>query len=392
MRYPLIPLSEVLVQDKEYITEVEPRPYPKLSVKLYGKGVVLDEPADGATIRMRRHQLAQPGQVILSEIWGKRGAVGMVPSEGDGALVTSHFFLFDIDESRVLPSYMRWVLAANYFESALADEARGTTGYAAVRPKHLLACKIPLPTLDEQRRIVARIEELAALIEEAQELRAKAREEASVLLQAAYNDVVSSAQAGEFPFRELGQIVERTETRNPSESPDAEFVYVDISSIDTERGLIRAPKAYFGGDAPSRARKVIRTGDILFSMTRPYLKGIAIVPKELDNQICSTGFCVLRPQTDEVDSRWLLHSCRSDHVLGQVTSKMRGSNYPAVSDKDVRSAEIPLPLLDDQRSIAAYLDSLQDQVDELRDLQNATQAELDALLPSVLDRAFKGEL
>jgi len=392
MRYPPIPLSEVLVQDKKYVGELEPRPYPKLSVKLYGKGVVLDEPADGATVRMKYHQLAKPGQVILSEIWAKKGAIGIVPSEGEGALVTSHFFLFDIDESMLFRPYMRWLLAANYFQSALGDEARGTTGYAAVRPSHLLACRIPLPSVDEQRRIVARIDELAALIEEARELRAKARQEASALLQAAYNHVVSSGQAADCPSRELGEIALETETRDPGKSPGAEFVYVEISSVNCERGLIQEPKEYLGADAPSRARRVIRAGDVVFSMTRPYLKGIALVPKQLDNQICSTGFCVLRPRREEVDPRWLLHSCRSDYVVDQVTSRMRGSNYPAVSDEDVRSAKIPLPPLEDQRRIAAYLDSLQDQVDELSALQNAAQAELSALLPSVLDRAFNGEL
>ncbi|MBI3464916.1 MAG: hypothetical protein HY000_17950 [Planctomycetes bacterium] len=94
--WPSVRLGEVLTQHCEYIEAPEPRVYPKLSVKLYGKGVVLDAPADGAALKMKRHQLAKAGQVILSEIWGKKGAVGFVPSEGEGALCTSHFFLFDV--------------------------------------------------------------------------------------------------------------------------------------------------------------------------------------------------------------------------------------------------------------------------------------------------------
>lgn len=391
-KYSLVPLSEVLVQDKEYITELEPRMYPKLSVKLYGRGVVLAGPTDGATVRMKRHQLARPGQVILSEIWAKKGAIGIVPEEGTGALVTSHFFLFDIDQSKLLRPYIGWLLAANYFEPVLSGKARGTTGYAAVRPKQFLECKIPLPPLDEQRRIVAHVGELAALIEEARGLRVKAQEEAGALLQAALNDIFSQADCAGWDFVELGQIVEQTRTRNPTKCPEKEFVYVDISSMDKDKGVIREPKKYLGRDAPSRARRVIQVGDVIFAMTRPYLKGIALVPEELDNQVCSTGFCVLRPRREQVDPRWLLHTCRSDHVVNQVTIKMRGSNYPAVSDKDVKSVEIPLPPLNEQRRIVAYLDDLQSQIDELTALQAATQAELDALLPSVLDKAFRGEL
>jgi len=85
-KWPLVPLGEVLTQYKEYIESPEPKKYPKLSVKLYGKGVIVDSPTDGTTLKMKRHQIAKSGQVILSEIWGKKGAIGFVPPEGEGAL------------------------------------------------------------------------------------------------------------------------------------------------------------------------------------------------------------------------------------------------------------------------------------------------------------------
>ena len=114
-----VPLAHVLKQDTNYVTELEPIIYPKLSVKLYGKGVTLDAPTDGANVRMQRHQFAKPGQVILSEIWAKKGAIGIVPPEGEGALVTSHFFLFDIDEKKVFQEFISWLLKDNYFADLL---------------------------------------------------------------------------------------------------------------------------------------------------------------------------------------------------------------------------------------------------------------------------------
>jgi type I restriction enzyme S subunit len=94
--WPQVKLGEVLTQYTDYIERPEMRIYPKLSVKLYGRGVVLDSPTDGSMLKMKRHQIAKKGHVILSEIWGKKGAIGLVPPEGDGALCTSHFFLFDV--------------------------------------------------------------------------------------------------------------------------------------------------------------------------------------------------------------------------------------------------------------------------------------------------------
>src|SRR5438270_2476050 len=137
VRWPMVPLGDVLSQDKEYIDAPETKIYPKLSVKLYGRGVTLDTPSDGTTLKMKRHQLAHAGQVILSEIWGKKGAIGLVPPEGEGALCTSHFFLFDICNDHLDRDYLAWIFRGNYLEAHLSAEAFGTTGYAAVRPKNL---------------------------------------------------------------------------------------------------------------------------------------------------------------------------------------------------------------------------------------------------------------
>lgn len=112
--YPMVPLGDVLTLYQEYIEAPEPKIYPKLSVKLYGKGVVLDAAVDGSSLKMQRHQIAKRGQVILSEIWGKKGAIGFVPTEGDGALCTSHFFLFDTHHDMIEPKYLQAIFTANY--------------------------------------------------------------------------------------------------------------------------------------------------------------------------------------------------------------------------------------------------------------------------------------
>ena len=111
-----VPLAEVLKQDMNFVTELEPKMYPKLSVILYGKGVVLDTAADGANVKMQLHQFAKPGQIILSEIWAKPDPTGIVPKEGEGALVTSRLFLFDVIETEILRGYMGLLLTRSYFE------------------------------------------------------------------------------------------------------------------------------------------------------------------------------------------------------------------------------------------------------------------------------------
>lgn len=186
----------------------------------------------------------------------------------------------------------------------------------------------------------------------------------------------------------IGEVIEDTEARNPVTSPEKDFVYVDIGSVDNAVGAIRNPKRLLGREAPSRARKVIRTNDVIFATTRPYLKGIALVPAEFDNQICSTGFAVLRAKRDEIEPRWLFYLCRSELVMDQVLVNMRGGTYPAVSDKDVRAAEIPLPPLPEQRRIVARVEEFARRAEEARGLRREAVKWVEAILPSVRAQVF----
>ena len=201
-----------------------------------------------------------------------------------------------------------------------------------------------------------------------------------------------ASDRGELPegweWRSLGDVTEETETRNPAANPSEEFIYVDIGSVDSVSAIIKEPKRLTGREAPSRARKAIHADDVIFATTRPYLKSIALVPPSLDNQICSTGFAVLRPKPDLVEPLWLLYLCRSDVVMDQVVVNMRGGTYPAVSDKDVRAAEIPLPPLPEQRRIVARIEEFARRVEEARGLRGEAVAWVETLMPEARWEVF----
>src|SRR6266496_6377949 len=93
----------------------------------------------------------------------------------------------------------------------------------------------------------------------------------------------------------IGDYLVKTDLRDPTKRPRDRFLYVDVSGVDNQAFAIRLPTELLGADAPSRARKVIRERDVLFATVRPTLRRIALVDSALDDQICSTGFCVLRP-------------------------------------------------------------------------------------------------
>lgn len=186
-----------------------------------------------------------------------------------------------------------------------------------------------------------------------------------------------------WPTMPLGKLVQPTEQRDPREKPTEEFYYVDIASIDNEGKAIVAAKRIAGIDAPSRARKVIRKGDIIVSTVRPNLNAVACVPAAFDNQICSTGFSVLRP-SEKVLSDYLFAFVRSPEFISFLVSKTTGANYPAVSDSEVKNAPIPLPTLVEQGRIVKLIS----EADDLRDLRNQADRRTAQLIPALFNEMF----
>ncbi|MCI0625397.1 MAG: restriction endonuclease subunit S [Acidobacteria bacterium] len=167
----------------------------------------------------------------------------------------------------------------------------------------------------------------------------------------------------------IGKVCLETGQRDPGSKPDTPFRYVDLSTIDRESKKIVSAAEIKGIHAPSRARKEIRTGDVLVSTVRPNLNAVTIVPEDLDGEIASTGLCVLRADRNHVHPRFLFYRVRCDDFVQFLVDRVTGANYPAVSDRVVKAAPLPLPPLDEQERIVRILD----EAEELRKLR--TQAD-----------------
>ncbi len=153
----------------------------------------------------------------------------------------------------------------------------------------------------------------------------------------------------------LSDVLVKTETADPTRLPQAEFDYIDVSSVSNDTLTIQETQRLKGKDAPSRARRLVRANDVLFATIRPTLRRIAIVPDKLDSQICSTGYLVLRPQP-HIDYRFIYYFLQNDGFMAEMEKLQKGASYPAVTDGDVRSQKIPVPPLFEQQRIVGILD------------------------------------
>jgi type I restriction enzyme S subunit len=167
------------------------------------------------------------------------------------------------------------------------------------------------------------------------------------------------------------------------QKPQGDFSYIDVSSIDNRKGIIRGDISVLPASrAPSRARKRVRKGTVIYSTVRPYLLNIAIVDKDFHPMpIASTAFAILHPH-EGVEARFVYHYLRSPAFVRYVESVQSGIAYPAISDRKFFAGSFPLPPLEEQKRIVAKVDELMRLCDRLE----AQQQEREKLLP-LLSRA-----
>ena len=180
-------------------------------------------------------------------------------------------------------------------------------------------------------------------------------------------------------------------TIDPKKEPDRVIDYIDISSIDNTQHVIGSVKRYRLRDAPSRARQIVRTGDVLFSTVRPYLRNIASVPNVYDQQIASTGFSVLRPATG-VCPAFLFYKVISRELVNAVSGLQYGVSYPAVKDEQVRVQPLWLPPTEEQFRIVAKIEELLSELDKGIESLKTARRQLEVYRQSVLKHAFEGKL
>ncbi len=345
----------------------------------------MDTPADGSLLKMRRHQLARAGQIILSEIWGKKGAIGIVPEEGDGALCTSHFFLFDLREDMVDRGWLNWIFRANYLQPQLEAKAFGTTGYAAVRPKDLLSAEIPLPPLSEQRRIVARLDQLSGQLRAARTLNDCCAEQSSGLHRSAAEALFQKfgREFRSIPLADICRSITDGDHNTPRfEEDGVRFVFV--GNVSTGRlhfhGCRHVSRGYFAGLSDQRVPAV---GDILYSAVGATLGIPALV--DVDQPFCfQRHIAILKLNRQMADPVFTWHMLRSWTLFRRSWASTTGSAQPTVPLRAIRNLPFPLVPLDTQRTAAERLERLRSKTEIVSKLQGEISNSLGALEAAVL--------
>jgi type I restriction enzyme S subunit len=386
--WPLVPLGEIFHKSEELVDLMPDECYTEVTVKLWGRGVAKRREINGSEIASSKRLMVHPQQFILSRIDARNGAFGLIPESLDGAIVSNDFPVFNVNRQKGIPKYLEWKSKTPSFIDICKSASEGTTNRVRLKEDRFLATKIPLPPLPEQRRIVARIEELAAKIEEAKEMRRQAMEKAEALLQSALYHIFA-IKSNAWKRIPMTQAIAINDKQVDPTLPD----YSLLPHIGGENIVSKTckllPYRTAEGDNIKSNNYLFSPNTILYSKIRPYLRKAVFVDFQ---GVCSADIYPTKVINDALVPKFVMWSLIADPFTEYANRLSGRTRMPKLNRKQLFGFTLSYPDKREQSRIVNHLESLRTKSESLEIIQEETAEELEAFLPSVLDRAFKGEL
>ncbi len=399
-KWPTVRLREVLALDLGRVTINAWSTYPMVGVLSFGRGLFDRDPIENGKTSYKFFYRLKAEHVVMSQLFGWEGALALSSEKFAGKFLSPQFPTFLCDASKLDREFLGWVMRRPSFWEDLGSRASGMGDRRrTLTPDALFASAIPLPPLVGQRRIVARIEALAGKIAEARSLRHQAGKEAAALISTA-----RQAFFGEQPSENWIPLSRHIAEIKNGKSPATE----GRPASHDEWGVLKVGAISFGifHEGENKALPLsflplpnleVKAGDFLMSRanTRELVGACALVRQTRAKLMLSDKtFRFIFREARTIVPEYLEHLLKSPALLEQIKRQASGTSptMKNISKEKVLALRIPNQELAEQRRITAHLDGLQAKVDALKRLQADTAAELDALLPSILDKAFCGEL
>lgn len=400
--WSLVRVGDVVKQVTDKVKVKPDNEYKLAGVRWYGEGVFHRETVTGSNSSATYLMPLIPGSFIYNRLFAWKESFAIVQEELNDCLVSNEFPQFRVNSERLLVRYLYLFFMCN---STIKDVNKASIGSAAVsrnryKEEYFLNVQIPLPPLSTQRAIANRWQQTETdknvVIQ-----RIKANRESleiSLLQKIGINIGSSSSRGRAFKMhwnklerwdlfyyradfvslqadleslksKRLGEIANFITRPWSAENFEGEyFRYIEISSVDKKQG-ITGTRLVNVCNAPSRATTLVKSGDLLISMTRPYLGGFAKVTDDYDNCVCTSGFSVIGTVNESlIDKYFLLFFLKSPAGLKQMERRMTGGLYPAIVQSELENILVPLIPLEQQKEFVKKEKLINAQITE--DLSN----------------------
>lgn len=387
--WAIVRLADVLLQQKREVTVDAAEEYRVLGAHWYAKGLYVKDTKPGSQIKAAKLYRVEQGDFVYNRLFAWKGSFAVADSTAHGCYVSNEFPTFTVKRDRVDSAFLWW-----YFSRQSAwDDALGVsygatpTSRNRLKERDLLGMELPLPSVDEQRRIVAKIERLAAKIDEARGIREFSIREVQALLASTYDACFTPAKGWNvLPVSAFCEKPQYGFTASATTEPLGPQM---VRITDIQGGQVQWDGVPYCL-CPEPEPYLLQENDILFARTGA-TTGKSFLIGECPNAVFASYLIRLRIKSD-VTPDYLYAFFQTPNYWQQIADNKTGTGQPNCNGTKLAAVQVPVPPESEQHRIVAYLDSLQAKADRIKALQQKTAAELDALLPSILDKAFKGEL
>jgi type I restriction enzyme, S subunit len=439
MSWKTVKLGYAITQRKEFITIDDSREYKRCRVQVNRKGVVLRDIVKGVLINTKKQQLCKEGDFLVAEIDAKVGGYGFVPKDLDDAIVSSHYFLFEVDETKMLKDYLAWLIKTDIIQEQI--NSKGSTNYAAIRPKNVLEFEIPLPTsIEEQQEVVAKLnssyQKYSNIEKELDQQQSYLQLLRETILQEAVKGKLTKQDAADEPARELlkrikaekqklikeGKLKTEKELAAiakdeiPFELPKG-WVWCRLGEVgqinprnifDDNKDVSFIPMALISsefGVTPQFERrkwKEVKSSfthfaenDVAVAKITPCFENSkAGIFKGLINQVGAgtTELHVFRGNLNFISPEYVYLFFKSPDFLSTGENNMTGSaGQKRVPSDFIKNCLFPLPPYSEQKRIVTKVQQLQQQVSDLETQVRQSRQYAQQLLQAVLKEAFNAD-
>lgn len=379
--WPLVPLSEIAVPVQRSVSVDFGRSYRTLGVKWWGEGAYERQTIDGGQTAASTLNEVREDDLIINKIWVRHGSVAVVTADVAGCCGSNEFPTFEFHRDRVLPRWMHWYSKTRDLWVKCDALSQGTSGKNRIRPEKFLTIEVPLPPLEEQRRIVARIDRLAAKIGQAQKGTQQVESEWLALLRSRFSEIVEEA-----PRNKMGKVAplirRKVEPRLGEEYPE-----LGIRSFG--KGTFHKPSLDYLTVGTKKLYR-IEPGDLVFNNVFAWEGAIAVSQPEDEGRVGSHRFITCVPQDGIVSADFLCFYFLTPGGLDRIREASPGGagRNRTLGLQKLAEIDVPVPAYEAQVSFGRLIQKVR----AMQTVRDTARNELNAMLPSILDRAFKGAL
>lgn len=379
--WPRVKLGELLSQVEDIVLIKDNSIYRQVTVRMHNNGLVIRKECAGKEIKTKKQYRVRAGQLVISRIDARNGAMGLVPIELDGAIVSNDFPVFNIDFQKLDPSFFNFFASTETFTANCRAKSKGTSNRQRLNEENFLDIEVPLPQMEVQRKIVERIKSINDRIMEIYVLQSVAEKRIGSVIHSLIDS--TAKQSKQMAMKVIAPLVRR------KVAIDFDTEYFELGIRSFGKGTFHKP-AILGDELNGKRLFKIEPGDLLFSNVFAWEGAVAVVQPEDADRYGSHRFISRKAIEGVVSTDFLYYYFTTPDGIEQLGKASPGSagRNRTLGLQMLDEIEVPVPDYEKQ----LWIISIAKRLEELGKRQESIKIEMEGLFKSILDRAFQGKL